>query len=681
MPTRFYYSAGRFLDHFPNVSHVWVDRGNSSDNMQTGQKLDNKKFADIYRWGASTFGSAHSDQNLPVPSVQGLAQFISDPIAAQTISGIIKGQLFAQELNTVTKSMMCRAIIIRVFNNDFTVERGILLEDIPTSLESEFAGTWMDTLYINRKCPPPMTLNPVACQDGDRIVVELGITCFAPNTPPNPGADIPQQDAFGVIATYNCGIDLPEDESQRGLLIQNLNEAPEGSLLSVFNPWIEFEQDIVFVGGPKLSLSVQNYSGLLERNYTAYGPMLNFYTAGEVFRAGDDYLSGKGVIRLDFLKDDPPYDSSLPYFPLNIAPSFETTLVTGTLAVNADVTGSGGITVGGAGVITFISATILSVIGEGGVIIGGRGVIKFYSPVPTALNVVGSGGIDIAGKGVIQFSGALVPAALPTLAVIGSGGVVIGGQGVVTPILPSTLAIVGSGGIKVGVFRVPELSVVSFGYPANMTLVAVTGSGGVAVGGTGVVAFTTPPSFAVPGPEAGAAASIQVGGKGIIAFIAPQIMEVIGAGGVLLGGEVVTQEETDTYSLMGARGEPSIYSGFLFNSYCEHRNKYFAAGPGGIYLLEGADDDGKVIHSGVKIGPNNYSTDRQKRLRLVRCGGSTSGAQVKVSDDQGRVGYYDMVNSVASGSQDIQGREITLEILDFKVLDHLEILPLILSAR
>jgi len=338
--------------------------------------------------------------------------------------------------------------------------------------------------------------------------------------------------------------------------------------------------------------------------------------------------------------------------------------------------GSGGVVVAGDGVVTFIYPGVLAVVGDGGVEVGGEGVIDSVFPPVEAF--VGSGGVQVGGAGVVAFT---MPTKPPVLAVVGSGGVVVGGAGVVGGIQPPVLAIIGSGGVKVGEFRVPELTVLKVLFPPVLASLAITGSGGVQVGGEGVITWSAPPVYAVPGPREGAEANIKVGGAGIIAFIHPQILQVIGAGEVLVGGETEDLEPVETYVLTGVRGEPSIYSGFNFNSYARYRDQYYGAGSDGIYLLEGEDDAGKEIHSGVRIGPTNFGTEREKRLRLLRCGGKTAGAQVKVTTDSGCADYVDVAEGRAHISRDVQGRELTMEIADFEELDHLEVVPHLLVKR
>ena len=340
------------------------------------------------------------------------------------------------------------------------------------------------------------------------------------------------------------------------------------------------------------------------------------------------------------------------------------------------VVGTGGVSLGGEGVITFTNPLTLAVIGNGGISIGGRGLIATQAALIDAH--VGSGGLKIGGQGII---GGVTPVGAPVLSVKGSGGLAINGQGVMTFITPPILAIIGSGGIVIGNFRVPELTVVQFISLADLTLAAVVGSGGVEVSGVGVIVQTSPSVYAVPSPQVVENSGVLIGGAGVIAFIHPQILAVIGEGGAVIGGAPADNDVFNTYVLTGARSEPSIYSDFNFNSYAKYRGNYFGAGPGGVYLLDGPDDAGDEIHPGIRIGPINFGTDREKRLRLLRCGGKTANAQVKVSNGNGAVGFYDVEDGRAAVSRTVQGREITIEITDFETLDHLEICPLVLHKR
>ena len=135
-------------------------------------------------------------------------QYVSDPIAAQTISGTVKGQVRGTD-NTAT---VYSAILIRVVSNDGSTVRGTLLaltagaNDYPAAL-------------TNRYTPASTALAAVTAQNGDRIVIEIGISKTAG------GAKVISQ-SFGD----DSATDLPENETET----------------LAYNPWIEFSQNIIF---------------------------------------------------------------------------------------------------------------------------------------------------------------------------------------------------------------------------------------------------------------------------------------------------------------------------------------------------------------------------------------------------------------------------------------------------
>ena len=369
------------------------------------------------------------------------------------------------------------------------------------------------------------------------------------------------------------------------------------------------------------------------------------------------------------------------------------------IGVNVAVMGSVPIKIALAGIITPATPGVKAVVGSVGVQVGPVGVIGYA--VPTVLSVVGSVGLTVRPKGIISeptfihayvgsvklgisvkgVVGGAFPIAPPVLAIIGSVGIGVTLAGKVAQAVPSVLSVVGSVKIRVFEFRVPELTVVQLLSPADLILAAITGSVGIEVAPAGVIAMATPPVHAVPQPQTVEDATIKIGVNGVIAFIHPQILEIIGDIEVGISIPPVGDDLFATYVLTGVRGEPSLYSRFNFNSYAKFRGQYFGAGEDGLYLLEGSDDAGEEIHSGVLIGPWNAGTDREKRIRLLRCGGKTVGAEVKVSNANGEAGYYPVEDGRAAVSREIQGRELTIAISGFESLDHLEICPLVLHKR
>jgi len=348
-----------------------------------------------------------------------------------------------------------------------------------------------------------------------------------------------------------------------------------------------------------------------------------------------------------------------------------------------EVVGDGGMELGGAGTVEHVVPDTLAVVGEGGFAFEGEGLVTHGFIEEYAH--VGSGGFNLGGKGIV---GCGVDD--DVLAITGSGGLVLSSDSTIGLVSPDVFAIVGSGGLTIGEIRVPELTVVQFIDPDDLTLVASATPVVLEMGGDGVISEVKPGAesvFAVPSPHLAADAIIKLGGEGIVTFVHPQIMAVIGDGEFYLGAEPSTEEDEtgETLVLTGAMSEPSVYSNFLFNSYAVFGGRYYGAKPDGVYLLEGSDDAGDSIHSGLRIGPHNLGIDRQKRLRALRLGICGDDAQVRVIARRSSSEILERIFEVEDGkvpvTRDLQGREFTIEISDFEELSQAEIVPLMLMGR
>lgn len=158
-------------------------------------------------------------------AVNGLCcRYISEPLLAQTISGHVKGSLLVDE--GPAGADMRAQMVIRVISEDGSTVRGTLLAaDNASALSSEWSTT-----HQSRKFPLAASwddpnlgkqLSPVVCQEGDRIVVELGFR--AHNTTAT--------STTGVVRVGDAsGTDLPETEG-----------SGVGS-----DGWVEFSADLQF---------------------------------------------------------------------------------------------------------------------------------------------------------------------------------------------------------------------------------------------------------------------------------------------------------------------------------------------------------------------------------------------------------------------------------------------------
>lgn len=129
------------------------------------------------------------------------------------------------------------------------------------------------------------------------------------------------------------------------------------------------------------------------------------------------------------------------------------------------------------------------------------------------------------------------------------------------------------------------------------------------------------------------------------ATIMDAMMEVLGLGERVLvlarrvtGGARV--DEGEAWVVNTRTQASSRYGQYGFNSFATVRGKQFGARSEGLYLLEGKDDDGEAITSGVNLGKHNFGTQREKAVRAVYAGTSTRGRLfLKVNDGRREFTY------------------------------------------
>lgn len=142
-----------------------------------------------------------------------LVQAISAPLAAQTISGAISGQIRCSETDALAN--IVGHINIRAFDSTGTTSRGTLLD---AADPTEFVLTTL----TNRKFPVSTAPTSTAVSEGDVLVVEIGYR--AVNTA-----------ATSWSGTVSLGrgatTDLAVDESTT----------------TAINPWIEFADNLMFM--------------------------------------------------------------------------------------------------------------------------------------------------------------------------------------------------------------------------------------------------------------------------------------------------------------------------------------------------------------------------------------------------------------------------------------------------
>lgn len=184
-----------------------------------------------------------------------IAQYISDPIPAQTISGTIKGLLRTQE----STFMAARSqLLVKVVSGDGTVVRGVLYAgDLTTSapnatdewVQASYGGRWFLRNILTSAGTAPVSLTSVNAQSGDRIVLEIGARTF-------------------LNATGNLLLDT-QATGTADLISEN----------NVTNrSWLEFSQNLVLDSGYYYTDFSENLVGAHPANWVETGGAVPTYT-------------------------------------------------------------------------------------------------------------------------------------------------------------------------------------------------------------------------------------------------------------------------------------------------------------------------------------------------------------------------------------------------------------------
>lgn len=96
------------------------------------------------------------------------------------------------------------------------------------------------------------------------------------------------------------------------------------------------------------------------------------------------------------------------------------------------------------------------------------------------------------------------------------------------------------------------------------------------------------------------------------------------------GGAV---DESEAWAVNTANSASTRYDSYGFNSFASFGGRHYGAKPDGVYLLEGANDAGQPIASGVSFGQHDFGTQALKHISAVHVGVSSTGALfLKVGD-------------------------------------------------
>lgn len=140
----------------------------------------------------------------------------------------------------------------------------------------------------------------------------------------------------------------------------------------------------------------------------------------------------------------------------------------------------------------------------------------------------------------------------------------------------------------------------------------------------------------------------------------------------------VSGDVWEAWAFSGKTFEPSVYSGFSFNSYAVEEGVTYAAREEGIYALDGTTDAGAEIHSGVVLSPSMFGTLNRKRFRAGFF--DIEGTAPIVRGEVGGVGSsLPIVNSRVMFPRTLVGKKWTFVVADFDELGRVELFPVVLT--
>ena len=140
----------------------------------------------------------------------------------------------------------------------------------------------------------------------------------------------------------------------------------------------------------------------------------------------------------------------------------------------------------------------------------------------------------------------------------------------------------------------------------------------------------------------------------------------------------VTDDVWEAWAFNGLTFEPSVYSGFAFNSYAVEDGVTYAAREEGIYVLDGTSDAGAAIHSGVILSPSMFGTNNRKRFRagFFDVEGGAPIVRGEVSGDGSRI---PILRSKVVFPRTLEGKKWTFLVADFDELGQVELFPVVLT--
>jgi hypothetical protein len=139
-------------------------------------------------------------------------------------------------------------------------------------------------------------------------------------------------------------------------------------------------------------------------------------------------------------------------------------------------------------------------------------------------------------------------------------------------------------------------------------------------------------------------------------------------------------EVWECYVLNTSNFQPSVYTGFSFNSFCTFEGRTFGAGRDGIYEIAGSTDDGEEIPTGAVLSQTNFAIPNRKRFRRAYLGVSGDTPVMAMATEDGTGIIYEITeDQTVNATRAMVGKKWTLTVADFDQLDFISLVPVILA--
>lgn len=140
----------------------------------------------------------------------------------------------------------------------------------------------------------------------------------------------------------------------------------------------------------------------------------------------------------------------------------------------------------------------------------------------------------------------------------------------------------------------------------------------------------------------------------------------------------ITGDVWEAWAFNGQTFEPSVYSGFSFNSYAVDEGVTYGAREEGLYILDGSSDEGAAIHTGVILSPSMFGGQNRKRFRNGFF--DIEGNEPIIRGEVGGVGVsIPILHKKAMFPRSLVGTKWTFLVADFDELGPMELFPVVLT--